>query len=126
MRNGMSRWKGVLNALSIHRGAKVATLMVSLLIAPHVVLAKDGGFSLHGSIVNSSCGVTGFTGSASSAQFRSLQVAPGIHLQVSTEHNVCGNQVMPFATTYQAMPVTTRIDGDSNQASAALVTLSYQ
>ncbi|WP_440812558.1 hypothetical protein ACTACJ_01465 [Pseudomonas syringae] len=126
MRNGISRCKGVLNALSIHRGVKVAALMVSLLIAPQIVLAKDGGFSLHGSIVNSSCAVTGFTGHAASGQSRRLEVAPGINLQVSTEHNVCGSQVVPFATTYQVLPVVARIDGDSHQASAALVTLSYQ
>ncbi|WP_183132179.1 hypothetical protein [Pseudomonas syringae group genomosp. 3] len=116
----------MLNLLFLHKGLKVASMLIPLLIAPHVALARDGGFTLHGSIVNSSCTVIGLNGVAADAGFRVLEVAPGIAMQVSTEHNVCGNQAVPFATSYQQLPVTTRIDHEPNQANAVLVTLSYQ
>ncbi|KPW21038.1 Uncharacterized protein ALO83_03582 [Pseudomonas cannabina pv. alisalensis] len=126
MRYGSSSGKRMLNLLFLQKVLRVAAVSMPLLITPQVALARDGGFTLHGSIVNSSCTVIGLNGLAADAGFRVLEVAPGIAMQVSTEHNVCGNQAVPFATSYQQLPVTTRIDHEPNQASAALVTLSYQ
>ncbi|KOG05022.1 Uncharacterized protein ALO46_05016 [Pseudomonas syringae pv. solidagae] len=45
---------------------------------------------------------------------------------MSTERNVCGEQAMPFVTQYQVLPAAVLIDGEALQASAAVVTLSYQ
>ncbi|WP_223862720.1 hypothetical protein [Pseudomonas cannabina] len=93
----------MLNLLFLQKVLRVAAvsmpLLMPLLIAPQVALARDGGFTLHGSIVNSSCTVIGLNGLAADAGFRVLEVAPGIAMQVSTEHNVCGNQAVPFATS---------------------------
>ncbi|KFE43205.1 hypothetical protein [Pseudomonas congelans] len=118
--------KVMLKLRSLDKRLWVVILSTLWLAAPAFSWAKDGAITLHGSIVNSGCRVSSAHASASDVHTRTLEVAPGVNIQVSTEHNVCGEQAMPFVTQYQVLPAAVVIDGEALQARAAVVTLSYQ
>ncbi|EGH28062.1 hypothetical protein PSYJA_03224 [Pseudomonas syringae pv. japonica str. M301072] len=120
--NGKVMWK----LRTLDKRLWVVILSALWLTAPTVSWAKDGAITLRGSIVNSSCKVSSTEMTAPGVQSRTLEVAPGVTIHVSTERNVCGEQAIPFVTQYQVLPAAVVIDGEALQARAAVVTLSYQ
>ncbi|BBN61986.1 hypothetical protein KUIN1_11760 [Pseudomonas sp. KUIN-1] len=126
MSSQKSNGKVMVKLRSLDKRLWVAILSTLLLAAPGLSWAKDGAITLRGSIVNSSCMISSTEMAAPSVHSRTLEVAPGVTIHVSTERNVCGEQAMPFVTQYQVLPAAVLIDGEALQASAAVVTLSYQ
>ncbi|KPY25067.1 hypothetical protein JW321_09685 [Pseudomonas syringae pv. papulans] len=120
--NGKVMW----TLRSLDKNLWVAIMSTLWLATPAVSWAKDGAITLRGSIVNSSCRVSSTEITMPGNQSRTLEVAPGVIIHVSTERNVCGEQAMPFVTQYQVLPAAVVIDGEALQARAAVVTLSYQ
>ncbi|KEZ29175.1 hypothetical protein AAY86_02750 [Pseudomonas amygdali pv. tabaci str. ATCC 11528] len=125
MNSKKSTWKFMLRCLFLRQGLGAVMVSIPLLAAPAFSWAKDGALTLHGSIVNSSCVISDINVNAPVAHARILQVAPGINMQVSTEHNACGDQAVPFVAQYQVLPVA-ETDGEALQARAGVITLSYQ
>ncbi|KTB83786.1 MULTISPECIES: hypothetical protein [Pseudomonas] len=126
MSSQKSNGKVMVKLRSLDKRLWVAILSTLLLAAPASSWAKDGAITLRGSIVNSSCMISSTEMTAPGVHSRTLEVAPGVTIHVSTERNVCGEQAMPFVTQYQVLPAAVLIDGEALQASAAVVTLSYQ
>ncbi|MCJ2374701.1 hypothetical protein [Pseudomonas sp. RGM 3321] len=125
MNSKKTTWKVMLKCLFLRQGLGAVIVLVPLLAAPAFSWAKDGVVTLHGSIVNSSCVISDINVNVPAAHARILQVAPGINMQVSTEHNACGDQAVPFVAQYQVLPAA-EIDGKALRASAGVITLSYQ
>ncbi|RMR05793.1 hypothetical protein ALP93_01089 [Pseudomonas syringae pv. helianthi] len=125
MNSKKSTWTGMLKSVFLRQGLGVLTVSIPLLVAPAISWAKDGAITLHGSIVNSSCAMTERYVNTPVTHARMLQVAPGVNMQVSTEHNACTDQAVPFVAQYQVL-TTAQSDGEALQVRAGLITVSYQ
>ncbi|MCI3944080.1 hypothetical protein BW686_13880 [Pseudomonas syringae] len=126
MRSEKSCRKGVLKTLPRLESVWAALVMLPLMVAPSVSLAKDGVLSLHGSVVNSSCRVSYLDANPAAGHTRSVEVAPGIKVHVSTDYNACGAQAVPFVAHFQRLPAAPQPDGTSSPSRTALITLNYQ
>ncbi|MCQ9469880.1 hypothetical protein NRB15_05960 [Pseudomonas alliivorans] len=128
MSSKASAVKRVLQTLSTPSG-RAATVFIPLLLTSSLSLARDGTLSFHGSVVNSSCEVSGFAPDSTNNALRSLTVSPGITLQIRAMKDACADDSAPFVADYQELtpsPVSPSAGQTTVTARAGLVTLTYQ
>ncbi len=86
--------------------------------------ANGGVIGFHGQVVNSTCEVRRPSSTESQEQAQRLQVAANVMLVVSTQDNVCSNDLLPFSTYYSVLQTADpSVDGSSE---SGVVTLTYQ
>lgn len=109
-----SRWARPVIGLAIVVGITAMT--------PLPTRAQEGVLVFHGQLVNSTCAMNQSTRRAAVAPALNVQVQPGVFLEVSTQHNVCGGEALPFTSQYRALPEAT-VQGAK---AAGVVTVTYQ
>lgn len=94
------------------------------------VRAQEGVLVFHGQLVNSTCALNEPAHGVASQPVFSVQVQPGIFLDVDTQHNACTGAVVPFTTRYQSVPQAPVNSAQATQSlsSSALgvITVTYQ
>lgn len=84
--------------------------------------AQDGVVVFHGQLVNSTCAIDQAARGAGVTPFLTLQVPPGVSLNIQTQHNVCSAGEVPFTSQYRALPAA-QVQGAQ---AAGVVTITYQ
>jgi hypothetical protein len=106
---------------------KVVGLMVCsvvLFIAATGASANGGVIGFRGQVVNSTCEAGRSSGIQPLEGRQQVQVAAKVMLVVSTDHNVCSNDLLPFTTSYSALQ--TADPTMENSSESGVVTLTWQ
>lgn len=94
------------------------------------VSASGGVINFKGQVVNTGCEVRLRSDDQSLEDMQQVQVSSQITLVVNTYRNACSDDVIPFNTTFTALPSseTTAVTGFSTgqKSNVGIVTLTYE
>ncbi|GAB7527688.1 hypothetical protein PS3A_00930 [Pseudomonas sp. 3A(2025)] len=90
-------------------------------ITPLQAMAQEGVLVFHGQLVNSTCAINQPGRGAGAEPFLKVQVQPGVFMDVTTQHNACTGETVPFTSQYRALPATVQ-----GIQAGGVVTITYQ